>query len=438
MEYADVLERFNTLKEKGQIDFVTFHQSYGYEEFIEGLKPVLIGDDNDETGDVKYNIVPGVFKKFCNRARSVLFDEEFYTKIGHPSPVWLMSIADEHAEECFRNDQIRLDSSLVDDSVLVFNQNCKEGDIILVTNSSKNKVIGIAVLSNKYMQIDDDKRDCWDVCWYRTNTNDKLSRYTEVNDIPDASVIRVNAQVSTPEEALYERLYEHRSVKVKPYVFIIDEINRGNISKIFGELITLIESTKRYGADEAMETTLPYSGESFSVPNNVYILGTMNTADRSIAIMDTALRRRFEFKEMMPEIKVLDGITVSSGGETLDISEMLATINERIEYLFDREHTIGHAFFTSLRTDPSLKNLAMIFKTKVVPLLQEYFYEDYEKIQLVLGDNGKSDSSYKFVLDERADERKLFKGVPDLDIKEKKYSIQESAFELIQSYIEIM
>lgn len=222
----------------------------------------------------------------------------------------------------------------------------------------------------------------------------------------------------------------------KPYVFIIDEINRGNISKIFGELITLIEDTRRAGAPEAIEATLPYSGETFSVPANVYILGTMNTADRSIALMDTALRRRFEFVEMMPDPEVLDALGVgliSVDGVELNVKMMLYVINQRIEYLYDREHTIGHAFFTKLAEDPSIDTLAEIFEKKVIPLLQEYFYEDYEKIQLVLGDNGKEDQ-YRFIRDEAVKVKNVFNGNPDIDLPEKRYTIQKSALHKIQSY----
>lgn len=169
--------------------------------------------------------------------------------------------------------------------------------------------------------------------------------------------------------------------KKEPYIFIIDEINRGNISKIFGELITLIEDTKREGRDDEQSAELPHGGR-FSVPENVYILGTMNTADRSIALLDTALRRRFDFIEMMPSQTLLDGVIVDG----INIQKLLNCINERIEFLFDREHTIGHAFFTPLleeknRTESELKR---IFSNKVIPLLQEYFYDDYEKIQQVL------------------------------------------------------
>ena len=220
-----------------------------------------------------------------------------------------------------------------------------------------------------------------------------------------------------------------------PYVLIIDEINRGNISKIFGELITLIEDIKRAGAEEAAEVKLPYSKDLFHVPGNVYILGTMNTADRSIAIMDTALRRRFDFVEMLPNPDLLKGITVKAEGKELDISEMLRKINDRIEVLYDREHTIGHAFFMGLQQDSSLSKLASVFQKNVIPLLQEYFYEDYRKIQMILGDTDK-ESALKFILDEKVD-GKLFRGNPDYDIPDKTYRIQPEAFNKIESYIQI-
>ena len=133
-----------------------------------------------------------------------------------------------------------------------------------------------------------------------------------------------------------------------------------------------------------MKATLPYSGEEFSVPSNVYILGTMNTADRSIALMDTALRRRFSFEEMMPDPDKLKDITVNN----IDIRLLLYAINRRIEVLLDREHQIGHAYFMPLKDDRSIKRLTEIFKDRIIPLLQEYFYDDYEKIDLVLNGNG--------------------------------------------------
>jgi 5-methylcytosine-specific restriction endonuclease McrBC GTP-binding regulatory subunit McrB len=225
----------------------------------------------------------------------------------------------------------------------------------------------------------------------------------------------------------------------KVYVFIIDEINRGNISKIFGELITLIENTKRLGMPEETKVKLPCSKDEFGVPSNVYILGTMNTADRSIALMDTALRRRFSFVEMMPQPDVLTSLgitTMKNGTVSLDVPRMLSVINKRVEFLFDREHTIGHAFFIGLKDNESLDKLGEIFKKNVIPLLQEYFYEDYEKIQLVLGDNKKTKDDYKFILRTEESASSIFNGNPELDAMNV-YKVNSEAFKHLESYVEI-
>lgn len=310
-DYDAVMARYNELKKAGRIAFTTFHQSYGYEEFIEGIKPII--DEN--TQDVGYTIESGVFKEFCQNAKSTV-----------PT----------------RNANPDLESAVIEENT-------------------------------------------------------------------------------------------------EPYVFVIDEINRGNISKIFGELITLIEGTKRAGMPEATSAILPYSGDEFSVPANVYILGTMNTADRSIALMDTALRRRFQFIEIMPDSDVLRRIHADKVGD-LDVAAILDKINERITFLYDREHTIGHAFFTGLRDDASIEKLQSIFEKSVIPLLQEYFYEDYQKIQLVLGDNEKSDDSLKFICDEKIVAKNIFKGNVEevIDLPEKRYFINKKAFENINSYKEIL
>jgi len=161
------------------------------------------------------------------------------------------------------------------------------------------------------------------------------------------------------------------------YAIFIDEINRGNVSSIFGELITLIEDDKRIGSENAMTVTLPYSRSSFGVPKNVHIYGTMNTADRSVEALDTALRRRFCFEEMLPKSDRLKE-TISG----IKLSQLLTTLNDRIEVLVDRDHTIGHAFFMNNTT---LDNLRNTFANKVIPLLQEYFYGDYGKMEMVIG-----------------------------------------------------
>ena len=182
------------------------------------------------------------------------------------------------------------------------------------------------------------------------------------------------------EPGIFLRIAEKaRKDSENNYAIFIDEINRGNISKIFGELITLIESDKRQGGENELEVILPYSKSKFSVPSNLYIIGTMNTADRSIALIDTALRRRFCFKEMMPDSSLLNDDV-----EEINLQLLLSKINERIEFLLDRDHTIGHSFFMKTH---SKNEICAVFKNKIIPLLQEYFYNDWEKVQLILGDN---------------------------------------------------
>lgn len=186
----------------------------------------------------------------------------------------------------------------------------------------------------------------------------------------------------------------------RQYAMVIDEINRGNISKIFGELITLVEVDKREGAKYPVTLTLPYSAERFSVPSNVDVIGTMNTADRSLALVDTALRRRFEFIESMPKPSVLAGTIVSHNGVDINIEQLLTMLNKRIEALYDRDHTVGHAYFTRLVDLPEsnrFNELKVVFRNKIIPLLEEYFFEDWQKIRLVLGDNQKSKQDHQFV-----------------------------------------
>lgn len=286
-KHRDDIKWFNkelNNQESGRVAFTTFHQSYGYEEFIEGIRPVILNvkdktaeatEAGSASGELQYEIRPGVFKAFCERAEK------------------------------------------------------------------------------------------------------------------------------DPDNA---------------YVFVIDEINRGNISKVFGELITLIEDSKRAGKGDEKSAILPYSGALFTVPSNVSIIGTMNTADRSIALMDTALRRRFAFVEMTTDLDLL-GDKISEPIAGINIKRMVEIINQRITVLLDREHVLGHALFSDLfskdnpqnETVDKIDRLAEIFQNKVVPLLQEYFYNDYRNIYFVLGDNQKNNDADRFVIkDISVDLPKLF------------------------------
>ena len=460
--YGEILQRYKELKEDGRIAFTTFHQSYGYEEFIEGIKPKL-DSDSDSIG---YTIEDGVFKEFCKRAKNIKVQAASDPQMKAQPRIWGMILGGTGEtplkRECFEKNEIRLGWSEVSDEdaegdfigdsngswqakhmVSDFKNTMEIGDLVVIEKSNTS-IDAIGVITGEYKydkslgRYPRSRSVRWlakdidqDMVQFLPNGRKQLSRFSLFAfDYIGMDVISQILNENTIAPVL------EVEQETKPYVFIIDEINRGNISKIFGELITLIEDTKRAGASEAMEATLPYSGELFSVPKNVYILGTMNTADRSIALMDTALRRRFEFAEMMPNSEVLKSLgagMIAVGDDTLNVARMLETINKRIEYLFDREHTIGHAFFTKLAEDPSLKTLAGIFEKNVIPLLQEYFYEDYEKIQLVLGDNTKEDE-FKFILDRNIKPQDIFNGNVDIDLPEKGYIIQHEAFMKLQSY----
>lgn len=335
--------RFDQYKEQGQIKFVTFHQSFSYEDFVEGIRAET--DDNEQ---LSYDVKAGVFKEICEDAQ--IETDAKQNNVSAPIEASINSAIDKlitqaKTEEMIfhtkRGAEIKVSSN-------------SAGTLFAFTSTGSNITLSIRHIRN-YLK-------------------------TQSDIIVDQKSYEWAIANSLRSEVEYVNSIE----KVKPYVLIIDEINRGNISRIFGELITLIEDSKRQGADEALSVTLPYSKDDFSVPDNVYIIGTMNSSDRSLTGLDIALRRRFTFIEMPPKPELLTGVEVKG----LDIRKLLEVINQRIEVLLDRDHCIGHANFMTLQKDPSLTNLAQIFKQKIIPQLQEYFFDDWSKINMVLNANG--------------------------------------------------
>ena len=430
-------EAFRTLVEQHRISFCTFHQSFGYEEFVEGWRSSSNGG---------FELADGVFKAICNAAISSTeapaqqyqFDEsviEFYKmSVGY--------IYDHEEQDiysyCLDNNVVALGwggdvdyttctsleelksvykqqdpdgSSFGPQAVQRFKDWMKVGDIVFISEGN-HKVRAIAKIIGPYE--------------YQPNTAIRYSHFRKVQwlvkdaNIPVQQIMRdkVFSQQAIyqfgKKDLLIDNIRDLLSVKSERtlpanYVLIIDEINRGNISKIFGELITLIEPDKRLDSSNEIKVVLPYSQEYFGVPQNLYIIGTMNTADRSIALLDTALRRRFSFKELMPRYDVLP-----EAAEGIKVRELLRVMNDRIEYLFDRDHMLGHAYFIGKE---AASEIIDVIRKKVIPLLQEYFYEDWEKISLVIGGSGKTgavDADTFFITKTVLDPEDLFGDVDEM------------------------
>jgi 5-methylcytosine-specific restriction protein B len=458
-------QRYDALVKEGLIRFVTFHQSFSYEDFVEGLRAVT----NDEK-QLEYLVEPGVFKRLCDDARTQGVQPEL--GIGSDPKIWKIAIngtgENPTRAYCFNHGEARIGWGETGDlratyspneyyknlpsgaqgTLRYFSEKIGEGDILVCIDSAE-MIAGVGVVTGDY--------------YYEPSVPDAVDRKTYNHVLPVNWLYR-DLQLPIPplnDGKLFTRKTIYKLDRLtwgdllahieksgakpavpgvvnhtrKPYVLIIDEINRGNTSRIFGELITLIESSKRAGAEEALEVTLPYSKKSFSVPSNVYLIGTMNTADRSLAGLDIALRRRFTFMEMYPNPKLLDDINVSDVNEAnaVNIGQMLRKMNERIEVLLDRDHCLGHAYFMPLKNDNSLEKLEFIFRQQILPLLEEYFFEDWERIAWVLNDHKKPDGQ-KFVQRASSDPRSLFGDDFSGNVQDRRWLINEAAFNNIESY----
>lgn len=361
--------KFDEYVKNGQIVFTTFHQSYGYEEFVEGIKPMINNEANSQ--EIQYEIKDGVFKELCEKA-----NKNYFLSNKNKNEIDLDKLIFEFANYINQNFINKGDEFPLENKV-----NIKK---ILLNSKDEYRsfLLGGSIKSPQRLTIDIIKRDYLDFKNRKIlSFKDIKPKYDSQSDYHGNAIYYFMFYNKLKEfENIQNEKFKIKKENLNSYIIIIDEINRGNISKIFGELITLIEPSKRIGEKEELKVRLPYSGDEFGVPKNVYILGTMNTADRSITSLDTALRRRFEFVEMMPDPSVL-----SDNYKDVNLQELLKAINTRIEYLLDREKTIGHAFFIGVE---NLEDLKKVFQNKIIPLLQEYFYNDYALISAVLNGNG--------------------------------------------------
>ncbi|PTP80636.1 McrB family protein [Vibrio splendidus] len=408
-----LVEQYESLSKAGRIRFVTFHQSYGYEEFVEGLSA------KTERGLISYYDKDGVFKEICSDANI--------------KPTNNLAKFDKALEDLKKEVEgrfINLETSTGKKFNFTYHGRTT---FRIYPEESKHEDLGngyptsIKHLTNFY--VTGDESDIYNRSYVRAILNYMKEKYG-VSDYD-------------PEEDLSE---------APNYVLVIDEINRGNISKIFGELITLIEPSKRKGGEEEIELLLPCSGDKFSVPSNLHIIGTMNTADRSLAMMDTALRRRFDFVEMMPRADLFSDHCIEWHGQKIDLKSLLEALNKRIEVLYDREHTLGHAFLfpaynaaKSGQHELAFDELKAAFKNKIIPLLEEYFYEDWNKIRLVLGDSLKQDQALQFLKIKKEKYSDLFGEFHGLELYEedkityqvKPFDCDDSIWNRAEAYIGI-
>ncbi|PZU15867.1 MAG: hypothetical protein DI591_07690 [Citromicrobium sp.] len=421
---AALMTRYGELVAARQIEFVTFHQNFSYEDFVEGLRPHT---DDAEEGSTGFTLKPeaGIFRTISERAakpvktgsegisledRSVFKMSLGQSNDPHSAWVYEESIQDGFALFGFEDvdwsaarfaskDAIlaELQTRLPDENVTAqrgmvkspdrFRNQLSLGDIV-VASKGLNAFRAIGLVEGEYEYAPKShgsyshrRKVRW--LWEEPEgvpvaelMSDRRFSLDTVYELPKSSLnlAVLSRLINSGEDA------QATGGEALPHVLVIDEINRANISKVFGELITLIEPDKRLGMANALKVRLPYSKREFGVPANLHIIGTMNTADRSIALLDTALRRRFRFEEIAPEPRLL-----AEQVDGVPLRRVLEIMNERIEYLHDREHRIGHAFFMG-DGGTDRKAIDATMRDKVIPLLQEYFFDDWSRIAAVVGE----------------------------------------------------
>ena len=404
--------RYGALMDDRRIDFVTFHQSYGYEEFVEGLRP----ETTDETGTgFRLEVVPGVLKRIAEQARKVpemggrrifkmsLGDSKCWGGSREKAGIFAECIETgcvlleyggdidwsdarydswEQVGEKWRREKNPDVAGHITDlqAMWRFRTEMRRGDIVVASDGFRHfRAVGEITGGYEYKPREDGFHHRRSVTWHwhvRDREGDPVSVFKN-GALAWRPVVRMTPANPAGLIPYFKGVGEIAGAR--PHVLVIDEINRANISKVMGELITLLEDDKREGAENEVSVTLPYSGDRFTLPGNLHILGTMNTADRSIALIDTALRRRFQFEEMSPNPKLLEEAKKRSD---IDLPRVLQSMNERLEYLVDRDHLIGHAWFMAAE---SREDVDDIMRHRIIPLIAEYFYDDWSKVRAVLG-----------------------------------------------------
>lgn len=459
-----VKQRFNQLADEGRIEFVTFHPSFSYEDFVEGIRPEPHGSS------LVYQVEDGVFKRLCERALPRHVEGAGGSLDPAGRRIWKMSLGvadtdDDIYRDCIDQQCVMIGYGSADMSncrsredirdvfvrggrpvalgdypvtaIDMFARQMRKGDLVVVSEGNlKVRAIAEVVGDYAYLPRDNDtyahRRQ---VRWLRRYEPGLPYDRLMENRFIQKTIYELR-EGSINLDKLRELLEENEDGDEVglSHVLIIDEINRGSVSRIFGDLITLIEKDKRKGMPESLQVCLPYSKKSFQVPDNVYLIGTMNTADRSLSGLDVALRRRFTFIEMAPDPTVLAGIEID--GLQLDV--LLRTLNERIAALLDREHRLGHAYFIPLRDEPTFERMASIFQHQIVPLLQEYFFDDWERMRWVLNDHRKEDDAHCFILPSRTGNAALFGDSVGANVTTSRWVLNLSAIHEPDSYFGIL
>ncbi len=461
--------RFDALARERRVRFVTFHQSFSYEDFVEGIRAHVSDDTHDAASALSYSVERGVFADLCADALRDRENEQGWG-VGENPTIWKISLSESNAtdgtrEFCLANNEARIGWDMVGDlrsadltdpalrlgandraSLSYFGREMQIGDVVLCLKT-KSTVRAVGVVSGEYEYQPHPPKGVASgyvhkraVRWLATDLDFNIVALNGGKHLTLPTVYPLKRMewpgVLSGLRAAGVPFAQRRATAsddAQPYVLVIDEINRGNISRIFGELITLIEPSKRAGAPEALEVVLPYSKKPFSVPGNVYLIGTMNTADRSLTSMDVALRRRFVFNLMAPEPSLLAGVIV----EGIPVDELLVVMNQRIEALLDRDHCLGHAYFMPLRDKPELAVLRGIFMNQVLPLLQEYFFDDWQRIQWVLNDHRKP-WAYQFVQATDLNTQALFGSEVNVARAPQLWGINHGAFDRVESYLGVI